>query len=419
MELVEGSNLVGGHWAPALEGGTFELRALTEPFEVVARWPRSGPEDGVRALEATSAAAEAWAGAGRVRRIERLRRLPDALEGRLPTGELAAGLGVEENELGACLQEELFRLRETLEILADGGVEESGGGVFQAHWSDGVGRLAARVLVPLAAGRTALLFASPRLPAAARAVAEAAEEIGCGDGVLSVLNDDTGEALRAALSEPGLAWARLCGTDEALAGLEERLGAWPEGASVWPLRGAVHGVLEDADPAREAALVVEKGLGRSSTLTGQMPGQVGRVVCHQRLFSRFSEELLQCLEAAPDAQRPVPDIEGDLPEHVRRAWALGLDEGATPIFGAEPLARPVAQAEPNGARPPLAVPPVVFTNVEPGLRLAGLGRPSPVLSLIRGTSDEEVRGLVAELEARGRTPRQKRPRNQRNEGSQA
>ena len=142
------------------------------------------------------------------------------------------------------------------------------------------------------------------------------------------------------------------------------------------------------------------------------------MVCHQRLFSRFSEELLQCLEAAQDAQRPVPAIDGDLPGHVRGAWALGLDEGASPILGGEPLSRPAAPVDAargggsQGSRPPWALSPTVFTNVDPGLRLAGLGRPAPVLSLIRGASDEDVRELVLELEQRG-------PFHSTNEGSQA
>jgi acyl-CoA reductase-like NAD-dependent aldehyde dehydrogenase len=398
VERALGANLVGDHWAPAREGGTFEVRARTVPFESMGCWPRSGAGDARAALEAAEGAASSWAALGRAERVERLTALADRLE----TAELEAGLahalGLEAEELRPRHQEELFRLRETLEILREG-ADGAGPGVFQAHWSDFVGGLASRLAVRLVAGHTAVVLGSPRLPCAAQALAEAVRAIELPPGVVSVLHDDKGEALRGALEHPELVWARLRATDAALTALGGRLGGLSPDWSVWPLRSAVRGIPLEADPAQEAASVVLEGFGRSSTLSGQLPGQVGRVVCHQRLFSRFSEELLQCLEAAPDAQRPVPDIDGDLPEHVRRAWALGLDEGATPIFGGEPLSRPAASPDSiKGSRPPRVVPPVVFTNVEPGPGLATLGRPAPVLSLIRGASDEAVKELVAQLE---------------------
>jgi hypothetical protein len=101
---------------------------------------------------------------------------------------------------------------------------------------------------------------------------------------------------------------------------------------------------------------------------------------------------------------------------VRRAWALGLDEGATPIHGGEPLVRaaaapgtapgvadgPAPATEPDPAqargRAPRVVLPVVFTNVEPGRSLARLRSPDPVVLLMRASSDVAARELAAELD---------------------
>ncbi len=408
VETSEGSNLIGGCWEPALEGGMFETRARSAPFEVTRRWPRSGAADALRALRVAGEAGAGWVALGRAGRVRQLARLPERLEALGLENDLARGLGLEPGELPPWLAQDPVRLRESLEMHLEG-ADGAGAGVFQAHWSDVPGELVAQLAARLAAGHTAVIVSSPRLPLAALAVAQAVRAAELPAGVVSVLHDDTGEALRGALGDPGVSWARLRAMDGELARLAERLGGLAPGWNVQPVRGAVHGIEEQDDPLREAALVAEKAVGRSSTLSGQMPGQVGRIVCHQRLFSRFCEEFLACLETAPDVQRPVAVIDGDLPEHVRGAWALGLDEGATPIFGGEPLLRSAAPPDSigsKGGRPPRAIPPVVFTNVEPGLRLAGLGRPAPVLALIRGTSNQGVRELVAELESRDpiRTP---------------
>jgi hypothetical protein len=41
---------------------------------------------------------------------------------------------------------------------------------------------------------------------------------------------------------------------------------------------------------------------------------------------------------------------------------------------------------------------MVFTNVEPTQRLARLGRPAPIVALVRASSDEVARGLARELD---------------------
>ena len=109
----------------------------------------------------------------------------------------------------------------------------------------------------------------------------------------------------------------------------------------------------------------------------------------------------------------MPAIDGDRPGYVRRAWALGIDEGATPICGGDPPVRP-AEPPPRAAPPdeggpprgraPRVVPPVVFTNVEAHQRLAWLSRPAPMVVLMRAPSDEAARELADALERSSRDP---------------
>ena len=113
--------------------------------------------------------------------------------------------------------------------------------------------------------------------------------------------------------------------------------------------------------------------GRTMTLFGQCRGQIGRVFCDERRFSRFTECLLAALADSESVRDPLPLIDRDAAFAVRRRWALGLDEGATLILGGE-------SAEDSSGRRLL---PTVFTNVEERMSMARQVDPMPVLCLLR------------------------------------
>ena len=422
VQSPERANRIEAVPCGALAGGSYELRSRAFPWDGRQRWPRSRAEDAERALAAAGRAADAWGRLPRGERVERLLAGQAALEALDLASELAPALGLAPSELRPRLDAELFRFGEGLEMLREGPPERGGApgsvpgpaapGAFAAHWTDFAAGLGMRLAGRLVEGSTAVVWSDPALPAAAAVLVEALEAGGVPPGVLGLLHDDLGESLGWALGEGALGWARLKGPPARLKSFDKL----PPRTSIWPLRNGTALVLEGEDPAARARDVALKAVGRSDTLSGQMPGQVGRVICHQRLFSRFSEELLHDLEAT-SASHPgvlVPAIDGDLPGYVRRAWALGLDEGATPILGDEPLVRPAepppaigplaeaaggrAEAGPAG-RPPGVVPPVIFTNVEPHQRIARLRRPAPVVVLLRASSDRAASELAVALEA--------------------
>jgi hypothetical protein len=388
------ANWIGGERREASTGGVFEVGERVGGLE---RWARSGAEDVREAIEACAVAAARWGALRRAERVARLRAVPEKLDLRTLCVALAPDLGLEPAEISPWLEEDLFRFAESVEIHEQGG-DSPGVGVFSAHWSDGVGALAARVSARLLAGQAVVVLSDPRLPRAADLLARACAAADLAPGLVSVLHGDGREPLEAALDTPGLAFVRVKDLDDRLDTLSERLGPRVDArCELWRVHNSTRVVGLDDDPARAAAEVIETALGRSSTLSAQRPGQTARVLCHERLFSRFSEELLARLEGHPDVLRPVPPLEADLARHVADAWSLGLDEGATPIFGASPWDReePTAGAAPSaGPRAPGAI---VFTNVDPRSGLARLTRPAPVLSLIRA-GDGDVEGLRRELD---------------------
>jgi acyl-CoA reductase-like NAD-dependent aldehyde dehydrogenase len=128
--------------------------------------------------------------------------------------------------------------------------------------------------------------------------------------------------------------------------------------------------LED-DPTSAAALVIATGFGRSRALSGQAPGQTGRVLCHERVFSRFTAALLAALDTDRDVSRPIPPVDERARAYAVRVRDLGIDEGATLLH---PRSFDVSG-------------PIVFTNVDPFSRVAGLSRPAPCVCLMRVSSD--------------------------------
>ena len=407
--IPEHFNWIAGEWKPAASELYFECSAVRDAKTPAERWPRSSASDFDAASEACAYAAARWSSRGRDERRALLMRVADELERRTQdVVSLAQALGLREDEFAPRHADELYRLREALELLA-AGRDAQGVGFFQAHWSDLAGGLLLRAASGLVAGQTLVVLADAHLPLAGELIASACEAAGLPRGVIALLHDDTDSVLNAAAHSAGLAWLRFKGHERRLDTLRERFASRqaPNWTS-WPVRARSQVVLEHAHVEHEVALAVEQSIGRAATLSAQFPGQTARVLCHQRLFSRFSEELLARLESSPDAQHPLPAIEADLDEHVRGAWELGLDEGATPLCGWEaPASRNGRQRStadslaqepaPDQSRPRRGWP-VVFTNVDARSRLAALTRPAPVLSLIRVPSDEVARELARRLD---------------------
>ncbi|MBL8800629.1 MAG: aldehyde dehydrogenase family protein [Planctomycetes bacterium] len=388
MALFEHHNWIGGRWLAAEGERCFERLEACDSGSAETRehrWPESSANDVRAAIEAAASAAQRWTNATREARWRRLEELAQSLVRALDAFELGGELGLSSADYGAHLAEHELRLFEALEMHREGPASV-GVFAFGAHWSDGPAGLLARLAPRLLAGECGVLVADARAPQAAQALAAALESSTLGDGVLNVLHGETREAREALLATPGLAGVRWKGTQAELEALLARLG--PRAAPTWELwlcanRSLI--VCERDNPSEAAERVAEQAFSRGATLSGQHPGHVARVLCHQRIYSRLCEELRSRLAADAEAQTPCRALDDDLERHVLSLWSLGVDEGATPVFGAPPTARERGRAEGVGG--------IVFVNVDPAGALARSSRPAPVLSLVRVASDEEGREL--------------------------
>lgn len=297
-------------------------------------------------------------------------------------GGVREAFGLDESEARAWLDDDLFQFEQAIELLRVGS-EAPGSpaqGVFAAHWSDGIGRLGARLARSLLSGEPTILLGDPRFPCGPSALVEALSCAGLEDGALALLWDDTQTLRRAALLDPRCAWLRSSGSAAELLDVRE---AAREGLELrlWERRNQSLALSDEGSPEAAVDLVLERAFGRTATLEGQSPGHVARVICPQRRFAAFTEALLARLEQL-DTRPPLPHLESDYTDDLERAWRLALDEGTSPIHG-----------DPAG---PL---PLVVTNVDPGQRLARERRPRPLLSLIRAADAAAAFELARSLDS--------------------
>jgi len=400
----EHRNWIGGRWCSPPEALRFEPPPGAEGGHP-GRWPRSGPAEVGEALAAWREVGPSWLALDPLERRRRLGRLEPILrEDRGLLEELGLALGLEPGEPCDALDRGWDGLASALDPWGAGleAPASPGVAVIAAHWTDLLAGLTGLCLRALADGWGVVLLASPELPRAAEAVVEALSGLDLPPGALALLHDDGQTALRAAAEAPEVLRIEAADGDRRARQALRAPGAAAVRSEVrWrEARCRSHPVRKGSDPAAEAEAVVRQAFGRSSTLSGQLPGRIGRVLCHELEFSRFCEELLARLEGSSDEAPPVPllppvpIVDEGLHRYVRWAWALGLDEGATLIFGGEPY-RP-AQAMAGASRQALW--PTVFSNVEPHQRFARLRRPAPILALLRVRSDREGTRLAAELD---------------------
>jgi hypothetical protein len=261
------------------------------------------------------------------------------------------------------------------------------------HWSELHIGFRRRVTRFLAAGHAVVVLAPARVPMVADRFAREIASAGLPEGALQVLFAEGQELLWSALERGGFDLLAASGHRELEQLLARRLelGVAPRatrsgfGAGVLepqPARLAFEHLTRsdfhvhvDDDPLERASAAAALALGRSEALSGQLPGHVGRIECHPRLFSAFTAALLAILESSPAHTEPLPPLDPDLPRELERVRELGLDEGATLIAEGGPASR---EEDAWGNLFPL-----VFTNLEPSMRLARLERPMPVLLLQR------------------------------------
>lgn len=390
-------NLVDGVWCPARAGGRFTVVEAAGEGAALGEWPRSTADDVRDAVDALRRGSADWASRAPLERCAILSSALQILGTDPDPGDcIARTLGMPPAELAR----RAARLPQGLGLPHGGQAggppppapADPGGGLalVHRHWSELYGGAAGALCSELAAGRVVLLLGDPRVPALADRLAAALVAAGVPAGALAVLHDDADDTLRAALISG--AFERVVasghGSDESVLArsIETLTGqsAFGRGVIDTSLPELVFTRLECGrarvrrgdDPAQRAREVARAAFGSSQTMSGQLPGQVGVVTVDPRRLSVFTAELLVALEVEELAEPCLPFVDRGLGALLEGQRDLGLDEGATLIH--EGLR---SGSRPSGEGAKLAR--LIFTNVEPRMRLLAGGRPAPLLLLVR------------------------------------
>jgi acyl-CoA reductase-like NAD-dependent aldehyde dehydrogenase len=384
------ANWIEGEWCAAESGDAFEVVLRRTDARSRDLWPRSGVPDLERALEGIACGVGAWRGAGRRARVEALARVLDRWQDdTLDLDRLTADLGFEEGELDDHLEEALLAGDDCLATPEPPGAPSTDGRglLLRVPAGEFLVGLVRHAFPALLAGRAVLFLSDPDLPQLARDfVAQLVREERLA-GCIALLHEDRTRCLAAALDSGAFAQAHVPGFGRAAAGSSTRVESGP-------LTNSGHVVLGGDDPLAAAQLVYERAFGAVHALSGQRAGQVGRVLCHERNVSAFTEALLARLEEER-GRHACPVFTSGLGGHCGDLRRLGLDEGATLISA--------GSEDPLGFREELKrgiLAPSVFTNVEPTMGVARASRPAPVLALLRAQSDAEARALLGKTAAR-------------------
>lgn len=394
-------NFINGRWRAAGAGEGFVVTDA-EGAEL-ARRPRSTAGELEEALGVLEGGSQAWWERAPLERAEALQAMD--LQGELSawSGAFGARIGVDGVSAERLLAEDLSELERLEPVSAPG----PGIALVRAAPTALLSGLLPLVFSALERGWCVLLMADPALPWLAEAVASAWQRAGGGPDTLALLQDDGATTTRSVLGSGRIAGVLARDHQERLKDLRAAMstraaegfgtGVVESKSSIASfegglLRDSTAIVTSDLDPLEEAARICEAAFGRALALGGEREGSLGRVVCHEGLFSDFTRVLLErfdTLEAAEGAlKQPLQAGLGAWSEELTQA-AVG--EGATCLRGG-----PSDSIE-RGRRGKIIR--SVFTNVEPKSRLARASRPAPALALLRASTDAGVHELALACDA--------------------
>ena len=388
-------NFIGGEWAGAVSGKTFQTRNPADTREVVAEYPLSGREDASQAVAAAQIAAPGWAATTAVARGRVLSKTSQLLEVRKP--ELAELLTREE---GKTLAEATGEVQRAIDILRFfGGLSYTLGGQTIPHdlpgnllytmrnplgvvalitpWNFPIAIPVWKLAPALVAGNAVVIKPASQTPALTLEVARTLAEAGLPKGVLNVVIGEgrsVGAELATNSSVAGLSFTGSYGVGHQIhQQLAQRMAR-----SQMEMGGKNPTiVLADGDLDLAARLVAIAGFG----LTGQACTATSRVIVEKTVADAFTAKLVEKAKAIVVGNGLKPGVtmgpavsqqqlEGNL-----KYIEIAHQEGATLVHGGARLAE-------GDLAHGWFMQPTILGNVKPQTRIACEEVFGPVVGII-------------------------------------
>ena len=397
-------NFIGGEWVDAVSGETFES---TSPAtgELIGTFPRSGPADVDRAVEAAREAYESWRLVPAPARGEILYRFGALV--REHKDELALLMS---REMGKVLPEAGGDVQEAIDMsfyMAGEGRRLHGQttpselpdkfnmsvrmpiGVIGVitPWNFPIAIPSWKIAPALVCGDTVVFKPATDTPALGERFVELLTEAGVPPGVVNVVHGGGGAVGERLVQHPDVPVITLTGSRET--GVAVMKSAADNLKHVHLELGGKNAVivLEDADLDLAADGIIWSAFGTS----GQRCTAASRVIVHEQVYDALRSKLVSAAERLrlgpgwePDTD-VGPVINRSALEKIHSYTGIGRDEGATLLTGGE-------VGGGNGLENGYFYRPTIFGDVEPGMRIAQeeIFGPTTALIPVKDT-DEAIR----------------------------
>ncbi|HEY2138524.1 MAG TPA: aldehyde dehydrogenase family protein [Chthoniobacterales bacterium] len=396
-------NFINGEWVEARQGRTFENRNPADHTEVIGIFPSSSKEDIDDAVEAAKSAYEKWRLFPAPRRAEILYRTAETLIKR--KDDLARDMT---REMGKPLSETRGDVQEAIDMtyyMAGEGRRLSGQTVpselpnkFAMSVRDPLGVVGMitpwnfpmaipswKIMPALICGNTVVIKPAEDTPLSTYHLVQILVECGLPPGVVNIVNGMGPEAGGPLVTHPDVTAVSFTGSTET-----GRLVNQACAASFKPCHLEMGGkniiiVMDDANLELAVEGAVWGGFGTS----GQRCTAASRVAVHKGVYKEFLDRFTQRTKALKlgnglDADTDVgPVVNETQLETVIKYVEIGKNEGAKLVAGG---------SRANGAN--LAngwyYQPTIFSEVEPGMRIAQEEIFGPVVAAIPFSSFEQA-----------------------------
>jgi aldehyde dehydrogenase (NAD+) len=395
-------NFIGGEWADAASGETFES-VSPATGETLGIFPKSGSEDADRAVAAAKAAYEDWRLVPAPERANVLYRFAGLLADEKAdlTDLMTREMGKVKAEAGGDVQEaidmSLYMAGEGRRLFGHTTPSELRDkfmmsvrmpiGVVGAitPWNFPIAIPSWKIAPALVCGNTVVFKPATDTPLLGERFVELFVEAGLPPGVLNIVHGGGGAVGDRLVKHPDVRVITLTGSRET--GVEVMRNAAEGLKHVHLELGGKNAiiVMDDADLDLAVEGIVWSAFGTS----GQRCTAASRVIVHERVRAELQSRLVARAEQMTigpgweDDTDLGPVINRDALDKIHSYTQIGRDEGAELLTGGE-------IASGNGLDKGFYYRPTVFSEVEPGMRIAQEEIFGPTTALLRVSSFEEA-----------------------------
>lgn len=396
-------NFIDGEWVDSRTGQWFENRNPANAGDLIGLFPRSDSRDIDAAVDAARRAFSKWKLVPAPKRAELLYKAARLLEekkeefARDMTREMGKVIAETRGDVQEAIDTAYYCAGEGRRLFGDTvPVELPNKFGMSVRMPIGVCGLITPWNFPMAipswksfpalvAGNSVVIKSAEDTPLSAIHFVKTLEEAGIPRGVVNLVCGFGEEAGAPLVEHPNVPVISFTGSTAVGKLIAERGGRRLKRVSLELGGKNAQIVMDDAD----LDLAVEGALWGAFGTAGQRCTATSRVICHDRVLSKFTEKFLARAQSlilgdGLDPRTQVgPLVNDERRRGVHQYVKYGVEDGATLLCGGEYASGP-------GLEHGWFYQPTVFTNVKPQMRIAREEIFGPVVSLMRAGSLEEA-----------------------------